>query len=259
MTYGLTLFLTKYGTLAKEREKETATWAGLGHTGKGVAVRNVQQRGRMRGMGTDGWDDDSWRRGGTPRNRRAPDEGSPERSYGRGLRESARSADGWNPPRNSRNDASGQGSRYGRRPGGGDDGSSSGYGGRGRPAGPGDRREVARARPEKTTMTTTARADVALLLPTAQDVRAPRRAPTPGMRHSSVDGVRRALAVRAVRAASGMTMAGQGACAPASAIPVGACLGATIRAILVRGGQVRQRQPRSPVASHLARRSALSC
>jgi hypothetical protein len=88
-------------------------------------------------MGTDGWDDDSWRRGGTPRNRRASDEGSPERSYGRGLRESARSADGWNPPRNSRNDASGQGSRYGRRPGGGDDGSSSGYGGRGRPAGPG--------------------------------------------------------------------------------------------------------------------------
>src|SRR6185369_16511738 len=35
--------------------------------------------------------------------------------------------------------------------------------------GQGDQREVVRARPEKTTMTTTARADVALFLPTAQD------------------------------------------------------------------------------------------
>ena len=104
-------------------------------------MRNVQQRGRARGMGTDGWDDDSWRRGGSPRNRRAPDDGSPERSYGRGPRESARGADGWDRPRNGRNDAAGAPSRYGRRPQGGDDwndaGRGNGYGGRGRSAGAG--------------------------------------------------------------------------------------------------------------------------
>ncbi len=93
-------------------------------------------------MGTDGWDDNSWRRGGTPRSRRAPDGGQPDRSNGRGLRESARGADGWDRPRGSRNDAGAPGSRYGRRPQGGDDDwgdarGSSGYGGRGRQAGAG--------------------------------------------------------------------------------------------------------------------------
>ena len=92
-------------------------------------MRNVQQRGRTRGMGTDGWDDDSLQRGGAPRNRRPPNDGSPDRVYGRGMRESARSADG-------------PGSRYGRRDDWGDAGRSggnggSGYGGRGRPGAPG--------------------------------------------------------------------------------------------------------------------------
>lgn len=55
MTYGFTLFLTKYGTLAREREKETATRAGLATRGKDapcVTCSSVGERGAW--VQTDG-------------------------------------------------------------------------------------------------------------------------------------------------------------------------------------------------------------
>lgn len=265
MTYGFTLFLTKYGTLAREREKETATRAGLATRGKDapcVTCSSVGERGawvQTDGMTTRG--DAVARHAIAVRLAMgrliAPMDADCVKAHGAPTAGTHHVIAAMTPQVKARvmGDARSKAEMIGATPAD----AAVAMVAVAVPVALAEQapRAVVRAPRVRTTKTTTARAGGGPRPPTARCARAPRLAKTPGTRPSNVDGVPLGRAV--ARVDSGKTTRGLDGSAQVAATQADVCPVATTHVTPARDGQGRLRLRRNLAASRLAHRSALSC